>query len=51
MIPILSVEAMRESDARTIAEGTPGRELMLRAGKAIFAQADWKPPAAIPAGS
>ena len=31
MIPILSVEAMRESDARTIAGGTPGRDLMRRA--------------------
>ena len=51
MIPILSVEAMRESDARTIAEGTPGRELMLRAGKAVFAQAEWKPPVAVLCGS
>ena len=51
MIPILSVQAMRESDARTIAGGTPGRELMLRAGKAVCAQADWKPPVAILCGS
>ena len=51
MIPILSVAAMRESDARTIADGTPGRELMLRAGKAVFERVDWKPPAAILCGS
>ena len=51
MIPILSVEAMRKSDARTIAGGVPGLELMFRAGKAIFEQADWKPPVAIVCGS
>ena len=51
MIPILSVEQMRESDARTIAEGTPGRELMLRAGKAVCEQVKWKPPVAIVCGS
>ncbi|MBR2660391.1 MAG: NAD(P)H-hydrate dehydratase [Clostridia bacterium] len=48
---ILSVAAMRESDARTIAEGIPGRELMLRAGKAVFERIDWKAPAAILCGS
>ncbi len=48
---ILSVAAMRESDARTIAGGIPGRELMLRAGKAVFERADWKPPVAILCGS
>ena len=51
MIPILSVEAMRKSDARTIAEGTPGPELMFRAGKAVFEQVDWKPPVAVVCGS
>lgn len=51
MIPILSVEAMRESDARTIADGTPGRELMLRAGTAIFDRVSWNPPVAILCGS
>lgn len=51
MIPILSVEAMRKSDARTIAGGVPGRELMFRAGKAIFEQAEWKPPVAVVCGS
>ena len=51
MIPILSVEAMRESDARTISEGIPGRELMFRAGKAVFERVDWKPPVAVLCGS
>ncbi len=51
MIPILSVKAMRESDARTISEGVPGRELMLRAGEAVFERVDWKPPVAILCGS
>ena len=51
MIPILTVRTMRESDARTIADGTPGRELMLRAGKAIFERVRWKPPVAIVCGS
>ena len=51
MIPILSVDAMRKSDARTIAGGVSGRELMFRAGKAIFEQVDWKPPVAVICGS
>ena len=51
MIPILSVKAMRESDARTIADGTPGRELMFRAGKAVCGLVDWKPPVAVVCGS
>lgn len=33
---ILSNEAMRASDAHTIQSGTPGKELMFRAGKGIF---------------
>lgn len=33
---ILSVEMMRESDRRTIAHFVSGRELMYRAGKAVF---------------
>ena len=51
MISILSVENMRKSDARTIAGGIPGRELMYRAGKGIFGQVAWKSPAAIVCGS
>ena len=42
---------MRKSDARTIAGGVPGLELMFRAGKAIFEQVDWKPPVAVVCGS
>ena len=51
MIRILSVDTMRRSDAQTIAEGTSGRELMLRAGRAVFEQAEWKPPVAVVCGS
>ena len=51
MKTILTVSAMRESDARTIAGGVPGRELMFRAGKAIFDRVAWKPPVAILCGS
>ena len=50
MIRILDVASMRESDAATIAAGTPGRELMARAGKAIFEAGDWKPPVAVVCG-
>lgn len=48
---ILSVEEMRESDSRTIASGVGGTELMLRAGRAVFENADWKPPVGILCGS
>ncbi len=51
MLHILSVENMRKSDAATIAGGIPGRELMLRAGKGIYAAASWKPPVAVVCGS
>ena len=51
MITLLSVETMRASDAHTIALGTPGRELMLRAGKSIFDVVPWKPPVAVVCGS
>ena len=51
MITVLSVENMRRSDALTVAAGTPGRELMLRAGKAIFGCAEWKAPVAVVCGS
>ena len=36
MIDILSVDNMRASDAATIAAGTPGRELMMRAARGVF---------------
>ena len=51
MIRVLSVENMRKSDARTIASGVPGRELMLRAGKGVFALIPRKAPAAVVCGS
>lgn len=51
MIPVLSVGNMRKSDARTIENGTPGRELMRRAGEGIFDAVRWKPPVAVLCGS
>ena len=50
MIPVLSVENMRKSDAAAIAGGVPGRELMRRAAQAIFDSVDWKAPVAILCG-
>ena len=50
MIRILDVASMRESDAATIAAGTPGRELMERAGEGIFRAAEWQAPVAIVCG-
>ena len=51
MIPVLSVENMRKSDAATIAAGTSGRELMGRAGKAIYeAVPRWDGPVALVCG-
>ena len=50
MIEILSVENMRKSDAWTIANRIPGRELMLRAGQRIFESVDWQGPVAIVCG-
>lgn len=34
--PIISVAEMRDADARTIANGTPGIELMMRAAQGVF---------------
>ena len=51
MIDILSVENMRKSDAWTIANRVPGRELMRRAGQCIFESVDWQGPVAIVCGS
>lgn len=47
---IMSVEDMRSSDAATIAGGVTGRELMARAGKAIYEAVMWKAPVAIVCG-
>ena len=51
MREILSVENMRKSDANTIATRVSGRELMMRAGRAVYENTDWKPPVAIVCGS
>lgn len=51
MIPILSVENMRKSDAWTCEHVTTGRELMARAARAIFETVDWRAPVAILCGS
>ncbi len=51
MVNILSVENMRKSDAATIAAGTPGRELMMRAARGVFESVSWKGNAAIVCGS
>ena len=51
MTEILSVENMRKSDAKTIAEKTSGRDLMFRAGEAIFRAVSWKAPVVIVCGT
>ena len=48
---ILTVAEMRRSDAAAIDAGTPGRELMGRAGEGIFRAAEWKAPAAVVCGT
>ena len=50
MKDILSVENMRKSDAATIKSGISGRELMARAGKAIYESVDWECSVAIVCG-
>ena len=51
MKKVLSVAAMRQADADTIAAGTPGTVLMARAAKGIFDAWPWQGPAAIVCGS
>ena len=51
MIDVLSVENMRKSDAKTIAEKIPSKELMMRAAKGIYDSVEWKGPVAIICGS
>lgn len=46
----VSTEVMRASDRWTIENLVPSKELMTRAGKAIFEQADWKGPVGIICG-
>ena len=42
---------MRASDAHTIETGISGRELMERAGRAVFENVDWRSPVAIICGT
>ena len=51
MIKVLSVDNMRKSDAFTIANYTPSKELMFRAGTGVFENVNWKAPVAIVCGS
>jgi NAD(P)H-hydrate epimerase len=46
----VSTEVMRASDKWTIENLVPSKELMARAGKAIFSQVDWKSPVGIICG-
>jgi len=48
---VVSVAVMRESDAWTIANKIPSKELMRRAGEGIFKAADWQAPVAIVCGT
>lgn len=48
---VLSVENMRKSDAYTIANFVPSKELMFRAGKGVYESVSWKPPVAVVCGS
>lgn len=51
MIPCISVENMRQSDAYTIANFVPGLELMYRAAYGVFKAYDWPGSTAIVVGS
>ena len=51
MKKLLTVEAMRRADADTIAAGAPGRELMARAARGIYAAWPWQGETAILCGS
>ncbi len=51
MIPCVSVQNMRSSDAYTIANFVPSLELMYRAAKGIYKAVDWKGNVAIVTGS
>ena len=50
MIQLTTVATMRKSDAKTIASGISGRELMLRAAQGIFCAHDWNGKTAIVCG-
>ena len=46
----VSTEVMRASDKWTIENLVPSKELMARAGKAIFEQVEWQAPVGIICG-
>ena len=50
MAVCVSTEVMRNSDRWTIENLVPSKELMARAGKAIFDQVSWKGPVGIICG-
>lgn len=50
MATCVSTAVMRESDRWTIENLVPSKELMARAGKAIFDQVEWKSPVGIVCG-
>ena len=50
MATCVSTEVMRNSDRWTIENLVPSKELMERAGKAIFSQVNWKAPVGIICG-
>ena len=47
----VSVQVMRDSDAWTIANKIPSKELMYRAGEGIFQAVEWQGPVAVVCGS
>lgn len=51
MLPIITQRTMQQSDAATIASGTSGRELMLRAAKGILDSYSWSGKTLIVCGS
>lgn len=51
MIPVLSVENMRKSDAYTIANSISSKDLMFRAGESVFKNVKWNAPVAVICGT
>lgn len=48
--PVLSVKTQRDSDSACIEKGIPSKELMFRAGQAVFGAYDWDGKVAIVCG-
>ena len=51
MIPVVTKEQMRQSDAKTIQSGTEAKDLMLRAGRGLFESYSWSGRTAIVCGT